>query len=131
MKETVGLIEAVKVIGTENSSEELAKFDTGAMNSSIDKELAEKLGLGEFVRNAKIKSASAGSENHSERPVHKMKVEIRGKVFDAEFNIADRSHFKQKIFPRIYTYHHLSFRFFLPRNFLTVFTFSPLPDFLL
>jgi hypothetical protein len=97
MKAVIGLIENVKVIGVKETAIESAKFDTGAQTSSIDKKLAERLGIGAFLKSVKIKSASAGKGTYSYRPVHRLDIEIRNKVFHVNFNITDRSHMKQKV----------------------------------
>jgi hypothetical protein len=97
MKCVVGLIEHVKIVGEKETVVELAKFDTGAQTSSLDRKLAEHLGVGAFVKSVKIKSASAGKGTYSYRPVHRMGVEICGKVLPVNFNITDRSHMKQKV----------------------------------
>ncbi|MBU4501917.1 MAG: RimK/LysX family protein [Nanoarchaeota archaeon] len=90
MKKTViGLIETVKI----NGKEVLARIDTGAEYSSIDESLAEELELGPVIREIKIRSASGKTR----RPIIKTKLEIKGKILESEFNLANRKHMKYKI----------------------------------
>src|SRR3989338_6673345 len=87
--QTVGLIEEVKIIG-EKTVSTLALFDTGANRTSVDIELASKAGLGPITRMGRVKNPSI--KKKISRPVVKARLEIAGKMFDAEVNIQDRSH---------------------------------------
>ncbi|MDP3990637.1 MAG: RimK/LysX family protein [archaeon] len=84
----LGLIESVTILSDNSKQKLLARIDTGATSSSIDKELAEKLSLGPGHRLTTIRSAT-GTEK---REIVKIKVLLNGKVIEGEFSIADRAH---------------------------------------
>ena len=88
MKNTLGLIEKVKVRGS-STGEVLALVDTGAKLTSVDIKLAAETGIGPVIRATKIKSAS--KDSGTRRPVLRATIEVGGKKFDTEVNIADRS----------------------------------------
>lgn len=88
-KVTVGLVEKVKI----NGIEAMARIDTGAEHSSIDKDLADKLKLGPVIRTILIKSASGKAR----RPVIEAEVKIKGKLIKSRFNIAKRKHMRYKV----------------------------------
>lgn len=92
MKE-VGLVEKARVIG-EKEVDALAKFDTGAARTSIDKALAKEAGLGPVIRYKKVKSALSMGQK---REVVRAKIGVAGKVFDTEVNLSDRKHSKCKV----------------------------------
>jgi len=85
MKKVVGLVEKIKIIGKKNLTL-LAKFDTGAKCNSIDKKIAEKIGL-KTISTSKVKNV-LGMER---RRVVDVIFEIKGKRFVTKANIADRS----------------------------------------
>lgn len=85
----VGLIEPIKIIGSKSVST-LALFDTGAKSTSVDIKLASKAKLGPVLRVIKIKSPSLKQE--TKRPIVRARIEIKGKQFDTEVNLQDRSH---------------------------------------
>ena len=89
MATIIGLIEKVKI----NGKEVLAKIDTGADRSSLDKKLAKNLGLNNIIKTMRIKS----SHGRSVRPVIEADLELKGRTFKARFNLADRSHMKYPI----------------------------------
>ncbi len=95
-KEIVGLIERVKIIG-EESFEAMAKFDTGAARTCIDKKIAEKIKLGPVVKFVKVKSATLKEKKHVRRPVYKAKLEIHGKIIPVELSVADRKNLKYDV----------------------------------
>jgi len=86
---TIGLIEKVKI----NGKEILAKIDTGADRCSLDKTLAKEMGLNNIVKTMQVKS----SHGKSIRPVVQASLEIKGKKFKANFNLADRSNLKYPV----------------------------------
>jgi hypothetical protein len=88
-KKLVGLVEKIELIGEKRVST-LALCDSGAKNTSVDIGLAAQARLGPIVKTTKIKSASLSS--HIRRPVVKAKIRIKGKVFNIEVNVQDRSH---------------------------------------
>jgi len=90
----VGLDEKVILIDNNNKEKEvLARIDTGADGSSIDKELFESMTCGPFISQKKIKSASG--ENIREQV--ELKFKIKEKEFVGKFNIADRSKLRYKV----------------------------------
>jgi len=88
-KITVGLVEKVEIIGEKGVSS-LAVFDTGARTTSVDIRIASKAGLGPVVRLIKVKNPSL--KGRVSRPLVKAKIKIKGRVFDTEVNLQDRSH---------------------------------------
>ena len=83
----LGLTEKVTVVGSEKRVL-VARIDSGATTSSIDKELADELNLGPTIRIKLVKSASGVGK----RPIVEAEVNINGSVIKDEFTIADRSH---------------------------------------
>lgn len=91
VKEIVGLVEEVKIIGKRTLAS-LAVFDSGATSTSVDLELASKAGLGPVTKVTRIRNPSM--KGRVRRPVVKAKIEIKGRVFETEVNLQDRSHMK-------------------------------------
>lgn len=90
----VGLDEKVTLIDNNGTQKEvLARIDTGADGSSIDKELFDSMSFGPFTSQKKIKSATG--ENLREQV--EIKFIIKEKEFIGKFNIADRSKLKYKL----------------------------------
>ncbi|MEM7826931.1 MAG: RimK/LysX family protein [Candidatus Aenigmatarchaeota archaeon] len=85
MKKIVGLVEQVKVIG-ERSKKVLAKFDTGAKWSSIDKRLAREI----KPKTRKIKKIKSTLGKEKRRLVE-LKIIICGRKFETKATVADRS----------------------------------------
>ncbi len=79
----------------ERTEESIAIVDTGARLTSIDKELAERVGVGEVVRYFRVKAPA--TRTITKRPVVRVRMEIYGEEFKAEANIADRSHMKYPV----------------------------------
>lgn len=88
MKKVLGIVEEVKVRG-EREISVLALVDTGARISSVDEKVARQAGIGPRIRHARIRTAS--SSEISSRPVLSATIEIGGKTFATEVNVADRS----------------------------------------
>lgn len=84
--------EEVEVIG-EKKVKVMAKFDTGAKMSSIDLGTAAKARLGPIVKTRRVTS----SHGSTRRPVVKLKVKIRGRVYDTMANVFDRGHSTSKL----------------------------------
>lgn len=82
----IGNVEYVEICGERH----LAKIDTGASRSSIDKNLAKRLGLHEVVKEAEIKN----SHGKSIRKIVKTKVKIGNRIIPTSFSLADRSELK-------------------------------------
>lgn len=93
-KTIIGLIEKIIVFGKNNENRELlARIDTGATKSSLDKKIAMELELGPIIKTKLIKSA----HGHSFRPLINVNVTLSGKKMKGEFSLADRSHMKYKV----------------------------------
>lgn len=86
----VGLVESVKI---NNSETVLAKIDTGASKSSIDETLAKRLGVFDVIKTKIVKNA----HGKTERDVIELDVEIKGKVINAQFTLADRKDMKYSV----------------------------------
>jgi hypothetical protein len=89
MKEVLGIVEKVRIIGANGEAEALALLDTGAKLTSVDIRLAAETGIGPVKRVTKIKSVS--KDTGTRRPVLYATVELGGRRFKTEVNIADRS----------------------------------------
>jgi len=89
-KTIIGLTEKIVIHGANETTELIARIDTGATKSSIDLALTSKLGLGPVVDSRLVKSA----HGIKLRPVIKAEIVIGGKVISAKFTLADRSHMK-------------------------------------
>ncbi len=92
--QTVGLLKEVTIIGKKQVSA-LAKFDTGAKTTSIDKELAKEAGLGPILKYKRVKSASTKSGH--KRAVMKARIKIGCKEFKGEVNVTPRVHSQAKV----------------------------------
>lgn len=82
----LNMVEYVEVEGERH----LAKIDTGASRSSIDFELAHKLGMREVLKKRKVKSA----HGESVRKVVRGKVKIGNRIIPTTFGLADRKEMK-------------------------------------
>jgi len=87
----VGIVEPVVLEGKKKIST-LALFDSGARTTSVDIELAAKAQLGPVIGVQTVKNPSI---KHSIKRVKvRAKLRIKGRVFDTEVNLQDRSHMK-------------------------------------
>ncbi len=91
-KITVGLVESVKIIANKKEIQTLAKFDTGAERTSIDKRIVKSLGI-ESVG----KTTTFNVHGKSVRPIINVNLEIKGKNFKVRANVSDRSSVDYKI----------------------------------
>ena len=89
----LGLTARVVLFGKNGKKEVIARVDTGATKSSIDRDLAKELDLGPALTHTRIKSAHGTRY----RPVVTSDVLIGGQMIHAEFNIAEREHMKYKV----------------------------------
>ncbi len=90
----IGLYEDITIFyGSNKEMTILARIDTGATKSSIDKKLAEKLKLGPITRTKVVKSAHGSTV----RPMINVNVELAKIKLEEEFTLADRSHMKYKV----------------------------------
>ena len=87
---SVGYIEEVVVSGTQGMETVMAKSDTGATRTSIDNELAARIGTGPIKDIVTVKSGSMKSGRS--RPVVDIVVGIGGTQHTVTASIEDRSH---------------------------------------
>ncbi len=85
-KMIVGLVEKVKLIGEKRSVKTLAKLDTGAKWSSIDRKLAKMIGA-KTVKIKKVKS-SLGKQK---RALVELTIVIHNRKMKIKATVADRS----------------------------------------
>ena len=88
-KSIVGIVEKVNLVGEKGVST-YAVFDTGAKLTSIDIRLASRAHVGPIIRTTQVKNPSL--KGRMRRPVVKVKVRIKGKTYECEANLQDRSH---------------------------------------
>ncbi len=86
----IGYIEEVLVIGTSGSKQVMAKSDTGATRTSIDTNLAAKIGAGPIKSMTKIKSGSV--KGGRSRPVIDLVIGIGGAPHTVTASVEDRGH---------------------------------------
>ncbi|MFC1690628.1 RimK/LysX family protein [Nanoarchaeota archaeon] len=91
--EIIGFTEKVIVIGKTERKQLIARIDTGATLSSIDKAFAKELKLGPVVKKKTVKSA-VGKEVRS---VINVNFVLGSKNLKDQFSLADRSHMKYKV----------------------------------
>lgn len=82
----IGLTEPIEICGENH----LAKIDTGASRSSIDKKLAQKLKLFDILKHKEVKSANGSSI----RKVVRAKIKIGSRIISTTLNLADRQELK-------------------------------------
>ena len=90
-KKALGIVEKVRVIGR-GEEEVRAIVDTGAKLNSIDIGLARRIGLGKPIRTMRVKNPSL--KGSIRRPVVRVRIELKGRIFKTEANLQDRSHMK-------------------------------------
>lgn len=90
-KPVVKSVEEIVVIGKKKKKVRImAKVDTGAYRTSLDKSIAEKLDLGRPIRKKIVKSA-LGEE---ERDIYEVGMIVSKKKFKTEIFLADRANLK-------------------------------------
>ena len=92
-RQILGLTESITLFGKTDKEKLVARIDTGATMSSVDTKFARELNLGPAVRTKIVKSA----HGKTRRDVVKAKIKVGGKIFSAEFSVADRAHMKYKV----------------------------------
>lgn len=93
-REIIGLIEFVTVKGQIGKERVEAKIDTGADRSSVDQELAAKVGLGPITDTVKVRSALGERKT---RIVTDAEIILNGQSFKVPVSIGDRSNMKYGI----------------------------------
>ena len=89
-KTKVKFKEKVTFYGKKKNITVLARIDTGAKRCSIDKKLADKIGVGK-IRTYKTVRSALGKTT---RPLVKIKLKLKGKAFYSYCTLADRSRLK-------------------------------------
>lgn len=84
----IGVIEEVTLRGPGGEIVVRAKIDTGAARTSIDTDLARRLGLGPVER--RVHTRSAAADRPEERDVVKATLVIDAKVFETHVAVTDR-----------------------------------------
>lgn len=88
----VGLVEHVEIIADSKEIKVMAKFDTGAERTSIDKKIVSGLNLDTIG-----KTTTFNVHGKSVRPLVNIKLKIKGKIFNVKANVSDRSPVKYKL----------------------------------
>ena len=86
----IGYIEEVMVAGTRGTESVLAKSDTGATRTSIDSQLATRLGTGPIKDIMTVRSGSL--KEGKSRPVVDLVVGVGGTQHTVTASIEDRGH---------------------------------------
>ncbi|MGH8743648.1 MAG: RimK/LysX family protein [Burkholderiales bacterium] len=92
-KTIIGGKEYVTIFCGEKERKVLARIDTGATKSSIDKSLARNLCIGPILHYKKIRSAAGMTK----RGIVLVRVRIAGRTFKMYFTVADRKHMKYQV----------------------------------
>ncbi len=87
-RKIIGVIEQVTVRGPAGEIQVRAKIDTGAARTSLDTDLAKKLGLGPVER--RIRTRSAAADQPEVRDVVKAVVVIDSRAFETHAAVTDR-----------------------------------------
>ncbi len=87
-RQVIGVIEEVILRGSSGEIQVRAKIDTGATRTSIDTDLAKKLGLGPVER--RVHTRSAAAERPEERDVVRATLVIDGRTFETHVTVTDR-----------------------------------------
>lgn len=90
----VGYVEPVTITAPSGERQRwLARVDSGATRSSIDKLLVEEMQLGPSVGTVTIRNANG----RMEREVIRVKLKLADEEFEEEFTVADRSQMTFKV----------------------------------
>ncbi|MEF8900315.1 MAG: RimK/LysX family protein [Halovenus sp.] len=86
---TIGYTSRITISGTDGVEQAVAKSDTGADRTSIDTELAGRIGVGPLVGTTEVRSAAGtGTET---RPIVDVKLSLNGRWRTATVSVTDRS----------------------------------------
>jgi len=91
----IGAVEEVTVRGRRKEVKVLAKIDTGATRTSLDTDLAARLGLGPVIRTVRIRAASAAEPET--RPVVRAELVLAGVRFRVAVAVADRKDMRYRM----------------------------------
>ena len=93
-KKVIGIVESIKIKGTNCEKEVLAKIDTGSSRTTIDTSLAAEVGLGPITDTVKIRAPS--SQSKETRPLVNAKLTISDEEFELSVGITDREEMKYR-----------------------------------
>lgn len=88
----IGVIQEVLVRGPGGELRVRAKVDTGAVRTTLDTDLARRLGLGPVLRHVRTRAAAA--EHPEKRDVVSAEVVIAGDAFTVQVAVTDRQDMK-------------------------------------
>ncbi len=91
-RKVIGIIQEVVVRGPSSEILVRAKVDTGATRTTLDTDLAKKLGLGPVLRHVRTRAAAA--EHPEQRDVVSAVLVIAGETFEVHVAITDRKDMK-------------------------------------
>ncbi|MFQ6013296.1 MAG: RimK/LysX family protein [Thermoplasmata archaeon] len=91
----VPIVCAVVLIGERGREEITAKVDTGASRTSVDTDLAAKVGLGPVTDTVKVRAAS--SAQVEVRPLVQARIQLEGRAFELPVSITDRADMKYPV----------------------------------
>jgi len=84
----IGAVERVTIRGRTGKAKVLARIDTGAARTTVDTDLAARVGLGPVLDTVRIRAAI--SEHPETRALVDADIIIAGKAFDVPAAITDR-----------------------------------------
>ncbi|OGS64817.1 MAG: hypothetical protein A3K59_00635 [Euryarchaeota archaeon RBG_19FT_COMBO_69_17] len=94
-RKVLRIVERVLVAGPAGRVSVLAKIDTGATRTSLDTDLAARLGLGPVIRTVRIRAASAAEPET--RPVVRAELVLAGVRFRVAVAVADRKDMRYRM----------------------------------
>jgi len=90
----IGLTERVYIKGGNGHSRRvMARIDTGATKSSIDRKLAEELSLGPVIKSKVFRSA----HGKKVRPIVPVQIIFCGQTMKVHFSVIDREHMRHRV----------------------------------
>jgi len=87
-KRTIGVVELITVKGKIGKVDVLAKIDTGASRTTVDTDIAARVGLGPVMDTVRIRTPT--SRHPETRPLVEADLVIAGKEFDIPVAITSR-----------------------------------------
>lgn len=91
-RKVIGIIQEVLVRGPEGEIQVRAKVDTGATRTTLDTDLAKRLGLGPVLRHVRTRAAAA--DHPEKRDVVSAVLVIAGETFEVHVAVTDRQDMK-------------------------------------
>lgn len=92
----LNLVEKIKIGGALGEVRIEAKVDTGSKRTSVDKALAEHLGISPIPKK-RVKVLSSFASSPRERRLARARVELRGKSRLVTVSLENRAHMRYKI----------------------------------